>query len=337
MRRIAVQVILTVALLALLYFPAVAQVISVTPTSIDFGNMKQMESKDSSVTVTNNGAGLLHIREVDPDCGCTIPTLAKSDLGPGESTVVEINFNSKKFHGNILKLVHIYSNDPDTPVVDVMLTANVFAPLLVDPASQRTGFSQSPAGKRITNRVTFTATDQPQLEITARKSRKGLFDIETINNFEGNPQVAVMEVSIPEDMRPGRHRDNVRVNTNVEESSFVDIEISCWVVRKLRLSHEKVNFRYKSSFSQKIRLAPFEKGLEFTVTGAEIDLPEIQVTVDNTIKNKEAIVRLSGQPIAKDDPRALKSKGRIQGTLTIFTDVPDMPSIEVPISYMIRL
>jgi hypothetical protein len=337
MRQVAAVSLLILAGLALGAAPASAQVISATPTSIDFGNMKQMESRDTAVTVTNNGAGILHIREVDADCGCTIPTLAKNELAPGESTVVEINFNSKKFHGNVVKMVHIYSNDPDQPVVDVMLTANVFSPLIIDPPTQRTGFSQSLQGEELTNLVTFTATEAPQLEIDATKSRKGLFDIKTINNYEGNPQVAVMEVTIPADMPTGRQRDNVRVKTNIEDTPYVDIELACWVVRKLAISHEEVNFRYKSDLRQKIRITPFIKGLEFQVTGAEVDLPELEVSYENTIPNKEALVRLSGKPIGKEDPRAVESKGRIEGKLTIFTDLPDLPSIEVPVSYLVRM
>lgn len=337
MRRVALSLSALAFGLLLAVLPAAAQVISVNPTSIDFGNMRQNESRDTSVTVTNEGAGLLYIREVDADCGCTIPTLAKKELAPGESTAIEINFNSKKFHGNVLKLVHVYSNDPDQAVVDIMLTANVFAPLLVDPPSQRTGFSQSAQGERLTNLVTFTATEVPQLEIKASKSRKGLFEINCINNYEGNPQVAVMEVTVPADMPPGRQRDNVRVKTNVEDTPFVDIELSCWVVRKLALSHESVNFRYQNDLSQKIRLTPFVKDLKFKVTGAEIDLPEITVTVDNTIENKEALVRLSGAPISNDDPRAVKAKGRIEGTLTIHTDLPDLATIEIPVSYLVRM
>jgi len=337
MRSIGTRIVMITALSVLLQLPAAAQVISVSPTSIDFGKMKQMESRDTSVTITNNGAGLLVIHEVDADCGCTVPTLAKRELVPGETTAVDIHFNSKKFHGNVLKLVHIYSNDPDHPVVDVMLTANVTAPLLVDPPNQRTGFSQSLAGEVKTNRVTFTATGQSPLEIKAGRSRKGLFDINIINNFEGNPKVAVMEVSIPEDMKPGRHRDNVRVRTNVEEMPYVDIELACWVVRPLAVTPEKINFHYKNSLKQKIRLSPFVKNLEFTITGAEIDLPEIEVTFKNTIKNKEALVYLTGTPIGKDDPRAIESQGRIEGTLKVFTDIPDLPEIEIPVSYMIRM
>ena len=328
---------MTLFALSLTAISATAQVITVTPTVIDFGNMNQMESRDASVRVTNDGAGLLVIREVEADCGCTVPKLAKDQLAPGESTDIDINFNSKKFHGNVMKMVHIYSNDPDTPVVDVVLEAKVFAPVIIDPPTQRVGFDRSLAGESRTGIVTFTATQAPELTLKVGKTRKGLFEVKAINNYEGDPQKAAMEVTIPADMPPGRQRDNARVYTNIEEMPSVDIDLACWVVRQLTLSHEQINFRFKKDLHQKVRLAPFEKGLEFKVTGAEIDLPEIQVEVDNTLPNMEAYVRLDGKPISKDDPRARKAGGRIKGTLKIFTDLANLPVIEVPVTYMIRM
>jgi hypothetical protein len=103
-------------------------------------------------------------------------------------------------------------------------------------------------------------------------------------------------------MPPGRQRDNVRVFTNIEEMPSVDIQLACWVVRKLSLSHEELNFRYRQQLNQNVRLTPFVEGIEYRITGAEIDLPEIQLEIDHTIPNKEAIVRVTGTPISKDDP-----------------------------------
>ncbi len=330
--------LLTLAMTMILVVPqARAQVISVTPTTIDFGTMNQMESRDTSVRVTNEGAGLLIIREVEADCGCTVPVLAKKQLAPGESTVIEINFNSKKFHGKIMKMVHIYSNDPDYPVTDITLLADVFAPLLVDPPTQRVGFPRSMAGQTFSKQVTFTSSKDAPLEITATRSRSGHFEVKTTNNYEGDPHKAMLEVILPRDMAPGRLRDNVRVHTNIEEMPTVDIEVASWVVQQLLVSQEQINFRYRQAFESKVRVSPFDPDLEWKVTGAEIDLPEITVTVNNTIPNREALVMLSGAPISKDDPRAIKNNGRIKGTLKIFTDVKDLPPLEVPVTYMIRM
>lgn len=337
MRNVSAFSFFLLTALILAAAPATAQVISVNPTSFDFGDMKQQQTKSGIVTVTNEGAAELRIQDVKADCGCTVPTLTNNVLAPGESTEIEIQFNSKKFNGTVIKAVNITSNDPVNTVVDIIIKANVHAALLIDPVSQRVGFSRSLKGETFTKNVTFTAVDVPKLEIQAAKTRKGLFEVNTINGFEGNPQVSVLQVTLPADMEPGRHRDNIRVKTNIEDMPTVDIETQAWVTQSLTASPEQVSFRYKKNFMQTIRVSPFIKGTEFKVTGAEIDLPEITVEVLETIPNEETKIFLKGAPISSSDPRAQELKGHIKGTLIIHTDQASTPEIKVPVTYMVRL
>jgi hypothetical protein len=337
MRNVNAVFLLVLAALALQLAPAAAQVITVDPMSFDFGDMGQKETRTGIVTVTNEGAGLLTIKEVKAECGCTVPTLAKDSLAPGESTEIEVTFNSKKFHGTVIKAVNIISNDPLNPQVDVMITAVVNTPLIIEPVNQRIGFTRSQRGQTFTKHVTFTATQASELEISADKTRQGLFDIKPVNSYEGNPQVAILEITVPPDIIPGRHRDYVRVKTNIEDMPTVDIEMQAWITQALTASPEEVNFRYKKKFIQTVRISPFEKGMKFKVTGAEIDLPEISVEVIETIPNEETKVILEGKPVDGSDPRAQKSEGKIKGTLTIHTDLLELPVLKVPVTYMVRL
>ncbi len=316
---------------------AEGQVLHLDKESIDFGNMNQNESRDTQVTVTNKGGATLVISEVNADCGCTVPTLARQKLSPGESTVIDINFNSKKFHGHVTKLVHVISNDPDFPDKSIYIQADVFSSLLIDPASQRLGFSQSPVGTSLTQEATFTATEAPELIIKASKSRKNLFNVSVVNNVDGNPQKSSLVITLPEDMPSGRQRDNVRVKTNIPGHETVDIDLSAWPVLSLSTSLDKVNFRYKKEFSKAIHVTPNVKDLAYKVTKVECDLPEIQFTLEEPIPNKQSTIRLTGSPIDKSDPRALKHKGRINGTLIIHTNLDNLPTLEVPVSYMIRM
>lgn len=337
MRKALVLLLPVLALLAVGQAPAAAQVISVTPMSHDFGDMKQQETRTTKVTVSNNGAGLLTIEDVRADCGCTVPTLEKNSLAPGESTEIEIQFNSKKFNGHVIKTVSISSNDPLNPVMDVMVKANVHTPLIIDPVSQRLGFSRSLRGEVLTKEVVFKATELSPLEIAVDGTRKDLFQVAIHNGYEGDPQKAMLEVSVPVDAEPGRLRDHVRVTTNVPEMPSVDIEMQAWVAQAITRSPEQLSFRYKKNFHQYLRIAPFKEGVEFKVTKAEIDLPEINVEVIEVTPNKETKVLVEGAPIDSKDPRAIAAEGRMQGTLIIHTDLPEAATIEVPVSYMIRM
>jgi hypothetical protein len=336
MRHLSACLFLILAAVALNAASASAQVISVDPLSFDFGSMKQQQTKTVFVTVTNEGAAELRLLDVKADCGCTVPTPEKDTLAPGESTRIEIQFNSKKFNGTVIKAVNITSNDPQNPQVDVIIKAEVHTPLIINPVNQRVGFTRSLQGETFTKQVTFTAMSDPKIEISADQTRQGLFEVNTINGFEGNPQVSVLEVTVPANMPAGRHRDHVRVKTSIEEFPTVDIEMQAWVSQSLTASPEQINFRYKKNFQQTVRIAPFVDGLEFKVTGAETDLPEINVEVIETIVNKETKVMLTGLPIPNTDPRVAENKGHIKGTLTIHTDQMETPVIKIPITYMVR-
>lgn len=335
MRDTIARFFATGALLALAALPAAGQVISVEPKFYDFGTMKQQESRTTFIEVANRGAGLLVIANVEADCGCTVPTLTTSRLAPGESTRIEVRFDSKKFHGKQHKTVKIHSNDPLNPIVDFMVSADVLTPLVIDPPTQRIGFTRALVGSEQSGRVTFTATEQ-DLQITVDETRKGLYDVRAINGLDGDPRRAALEVVLPPGAPAGRHRDNVRVKTNLAEYPTVDIELSAWRYEVLAALPEEVNFRFKPSFKQDVRVAPTEKGTAFKITGAEIDLPEITVVVDETIPNVETLVRLTGTPIGADDPRAVANRGRIEGTLTIHTNLPNLPTLTVPVKYMVR-
>ena len=336
MTRFAVTTALLLAVVALA-LPAAAQVISVTPRSLDMGQMQQMEEKRQQVTVTNNGAGRLVISEVDADCGCTVPTLARKELGPGESTVIEINFNSKRFQGRVVKTVTIHSNDPVNPAFEVMLQAEVSSPLLVDPANRRVGFTRGVAETDRTQRVTFTATEDVPLQIRCDNTRMREFEVNVINGLDGNPSVAALDVTLPANADPGRKRDSARVETNIEGFETVDIDMQAWVVARLGYAPAALKLRYQKEFNMSVRFAPEVAELQFKITGAECDLPEVNVEIMETIPNKETLVRVLGAPISKDDPRAIAHRGRIKGTLTVYTDLEDMPKVEIPVTYMVRL
>ena len=325
------------ALAALAPLAATAQVARVEPLSFDFGEMKQQQTINTKVTVTNDGAGILLIENVEADCGCTIPTLDKKSLAPGESTDIQIEFNSKKFHGKVIKSVHISTNDPLNSLIDVMITAVVQTPLIIDPVNQRIGFSQSLQGETVSRRATFTATGGEPLVVSLDEARKGLFEVKAVNNVDGNPLVAAIDVTVPADIPAGRQRDNVRVKTNLPEFPTIDFEIQAWVVQELTASPERLTYRFKKDLKQSIRVAPFRKGIEFKVTGAECDLPEIKLEVIETIPNEEIKILVSGAPIGSDDPRAVNANGRMAGTIKVHTTLKNTPVLEIPVTYMVRM
>lgn len=334
MRRIPLFPLLLPALL--LAGAASAQSIKLEPSVIDLGTMKQMETRSVKVKVTNVGAGLLVIEDVRADCGCTVPEMKVKSLKGGESTDLTVNFDSKQFNGQVHKTVKITSNDPDRRLVELPLTANVKAVLLIDPVSERVGFASSLLGEVSSRTVTFTAPEAT-LKIQADKTQKGLFDIKVTNGVGGDPHKSQLEVTRPARMKTGQHTDVVRVATNIPERPTVDIEMRAQVAAEVSASPDVVNFRYQPAFVQDVKIYAAKPPLDFKVLRAEIDLPEIKFEIVETVARQETHIKLRGAPITGTDPRAAAAQGRITGTLKVYTNLKSVPVIEVPVSYMIRM
>ena len=315
---------------------ASAQSIKLEPNAIDLGTMNQMEARSVKIKVTNVGAGLLVIEDVHADCGCTVPELKVKSLAAGESTDMMVHFDSKQFSGPQHKLIKITSNDPDRRLVELPLTVDVKAVLVVDPPSERIGFARALAGAVETKTVTFTAAEL-NLRLQADKSQKGLFDVKVTNGVGGDPHKSTVDITRPARMPAGQQQDVVRVVTNVPERPTVDIDVRAWVAMELSASPDVVNFRYQPAFDQDVKVFAANPPFDFKVLRAEIDLPEIKFTIDETVPRQETHIKLTGRPIAKTDARAVAAKGRISGTLKVYTNSKAVPVIEVPVSYMIRM
>ncbi len=334
MRRFPLPTLVLLPVL-LLAGAAAAQSIKLDPTFMDLGKMKQMDTRSFTVKVTNVGAGLLIIDDVHADCGCTVPELKVKALKAGETTDMTIHFDSKSFTGEVHKIVHISSNDPDNPKLEFNLTADVRAVLAIDPVSERIGFPKAMFGETATREVTFTAPDL-NLKIQASASQKGLFGIKVTNNVSGDPHKSVLEITRPAKLEPGQHEDMVRVTTNVPERATVDISLRAWVALEVSPTPDIVNFRYQPTFDQDVKIAASSPPLDFKVLRVECDLPEIKFQIVETVPKQETHIKLTGKPIDKSDPRAIAGQGRIAGTLKVYTNLKSIPVIEVPVSYMIR-
>ena len=94
-------------------------------TSFDFGDIKQGDKVTHTFVLSNGGGDLLKITNVKASCGCTAAAPEKDELAPGESTNLNVTFNSAGRRGKQSKTVRIYSNDPENPEMLLSVTGNV--------------------------------------------------------------------------------------------------------------------------------------------------------------------------------------------------------------------
>jgi len=90
----------------------------------DFGSIKEGEVISHTFHFKNIGDDILVVKDLIPDCGCTMPKVDKNELKPGEEGSVEVIFNSNGWQGSQYKSVTLRTNAPDREK-SVTIKANV--------------------------------------------------------------------------------------------------------------------------------------------------------------------------------------------------------------------
>jgi len=101
---------------------------SVQQVDYNFGNIKQGDIVSHTFVISNSGGDLLKITDVRASCGCTAANPTKRELKPGESSNLEVTFNSKGRKGPQTKTVNVVTNDPDKKDITLTIKCNIIVP-----------------------------------------------------------------------------------------------------------------------------------------------------------------------------------------------------------------
>lgn len=127
--------------------------VSVDKSEIDLGVTYNGQVRKAKILIRNSGKETLKILSVQTSCGCTAVRQPKSELKPGESDAVELEFNSTGFRGKVTKHINIQTNDPSTPNTSVALVTDVIDELMPINNSSVIWLGSLPIGKEVEHKV----------------------------------------------------------------------------------------------------------------------------------------------------------------------------------------
>lgn len=102
-------------------------VFKVDATTVDLGKIKGATQNEVEFKFKNEGKSDLLIRFIKSTCGCTAVQQGNQGVGikPGETSSIKAVFNSGSYSGKVTKAIYVYTNDPKSSEVVLMLTADV--------------------------------------------------------------------------------------------------------------------------------------------------------------------------------------------------------------------
>ncbi len=81
-------------------------------SSFDFGKVPQNATVSHAFWIHSTGDDTLRITKIVPGCGCTKAPVNDSVLAPGDSTKLEILFETRRYAGFVTKKPYIETNGP---------------------------------------------------------------------------------------------------------------------------------------------------------------------------------------------------------------------------------
>jgi hypothetical protein len=108
----------------------------------DYGEVPFGGNGECKFKVTNTGTEMLILTNCQGSCGCTVPKCDPNPILPGESSLIEVKYDTKR-PGPIAKTVTINSNAVNEPVKVVSIKGNVGS----DPSTSPSGApTKAPSG-----------------------------------------------------------------------------------------------------------------------------------------------------------------------------------------------
>lgn len=163
------RIMIAAALLALAGVSAAtaAPKLGISEENFDFGYVPQNAKVSHVYWLKAEGTDSVKIANVVPGCGCTKAPLEKNLLGPGDSTRLEVIFDTRSYSGLVTKRPTIQFSD-GTPDAHITFNCNVSVrpdstyPITISPYK----LDLTQAGEKVRSEMKFTITNSSDQDLS---------------------------------------------------------------------------------------------------------------------------------------------------------------------------
>lgn len=214
----------------------------------DFGTMGKNETREHVFVLRNDGDVPLTLRKGHTSCKCTLSELTEGGLEPGEKTDVLLQWTPKEVNEEFEQSAEVITNDPNRPVVKLIIRGRVRDTLKVEPDSIQLG--------------QFSTTDSVGFEVKVYGLRKERWQMD---RYQVTPEQTAEHFSIePRDMTP----QELKGLEDAENGQVLRIQVKPGL--KLGSIHQTFHIHHNYEERGPLEISVFGKVVgDITVFGAE--------------------------------------------------------------------
>lgn len=102
-----------------------SQIEVLDPYVWDFGRVKEGAVLKHNFILKNESKDTLNIKDINTSCGCAVSSVKKKTVSPGESTLIEVQFDTKGYSGPTQQYIYVHTDSPDNPIVRFVIKADI--------------------------------------------------------------------------------------------------------------------------------------------------------------------------------------------------------------------
>ena len=268
----------------------------INEATFDFGSVAQGQEITHDYTIKNSGTAELSIQRIVPSCGCTIANSSSSLLPAGGEGKISVQFDTSGFSGDKTKIVRVYSNDPDSPVQDIVLKGRVEPDVQIEPRTVFLGEvvagSEGPGPRQI---VSLSLKDGAKLKITGFKTFSRYLKVEEVESGARHRRIAVsLDPSVP----AGDFRDRVVVELDGGADKTVNLPVFASVRENLRFTPPRLSFGViegQAAIERRAKLEYLGTG-RLTIKSISSDSAAVKAELKTVEEGRSYVVRVSVDP-----------------------------------------
>lgn len=108
-------------------------------TEFNFGVMRRYGKANHQFVVKNIGSGTLGLQVTGSTCKCTVGTLSKASLSPGESTTIDMEWTAQTNSRSFGQSATLRTTDPQNSELSLLVKGDVIDVVAADPAGWTVG------------------------------------------------------------------------------------------------------------------------------------------------------------------------------------------------------
>jgi|HubBroStandDraft_5_1064220.scaffolds.fasta_scaffold07982_4 hypothetical protein len=200
------------------------------PRVYEFGSMALNEEKKHTFSIKNAGQGPLDLEVGPSSCKCTVGTLSKKKVMPGESVDVELTWRGKELQTNFAQYATIWTSDPDAPDIQFKVYGKVVEKYVVIPqkdwhAGHVTDVQEGVTTGQVASmidafKVTSIDSANPHVKVTFAP-----LDVMALMSLRGKAGYE-FTVKVDRDMPVGTFRVPLRIHTTLEGGKTIEIDVT---------------------------------------------------------------------------------------------------------------